>query len=98
MLGFGMRRISHSALALFTGLAVAILILATLHILPVWLFFLLSAGMFFCFSMIMPNFGALAMEPLGEVAGTAASTQGFLQMVIGAAVGAVIGQMFNGTV
>jgi MFS transporter, DHA1 family, multidrug resistance protein len=35
--------------------------------------------------------------PLGEVAGTAASTQGFLQMVIGASIGAFIGQMFNGT-
>ena len=30
---------------------------------------------------------ALAMEPLGEVAGTAASTQGFLQMVVGALIG-----------
>ena len=45
----------------------------------------------------MSNFGALAMMPLGAVAGTAASTQGFLQMVIGAALGAMIGQLYNGT-
>ena len=37
------------------------------------------------------------MMPLGAVAGTAASTQGFLQMVIGAALGALIGQFYNGT-
>ena len=47
--------------------------------------------------MIMPNFGALAMEPLGEVAGAAASAQGFLQMVLGTGIGALIGQMFNNT-
>ena len=45
----------------------------------------------------MSNFSALAMVPLGEVAGTAASTQGFLQMVIGAALGTLIGQFYDGT-
>jgi MFS transporter, DHA1 family, multidrug resistance protein len=95
---FGMRRISHTALTVFTGLSAAMLALGLADALPLWAFFAISAGLFFCFSLIMPNFGALAMEPLGEVAGTAASTQGFLQMVLGAAIGAGIGQMFNGTV
>ena len=72
--------------------------LGALGALPLPAFFALSAAMFFSFSMIMPNFGALAMEPLGEVAGTASSTQGFLQMVLGAAIGAAIGQFYDGTV
>ena len=94
---YGMRRIAYLALNVFGAAAAVMLLLGYLQMLPVWLFFALSAVQFFTFSMIMPNFGALAMEPLGEVAGTAASAQGFLQMVLGASIGAFIGQMFNAT-
>jgi MFS transporter, DHA1 family, multidrug resistance protein len=94
---YGMRRISHLALNGFCAVGAVMLLLGYLQVLPVWLFFALSAGWFFTFSMIMPNFGALAMEPLGEVAGTAASAQGFLQMVLGTGIGALIGQLFNNT-
>jgi DHA1 family bicyclomycin/chloramphenicol resistance-like MFS transporter len=37
------------------------------------------------------------MEPLGHVAGAAASIQGFITTVGGALAGFVIGQMFDGT-
>ncbi len=37
------------------------------------------------------------MEPLGHVAGTASSVLGFMSTIGGAAIGAVIGQAFNGT-
>ena len=50
------------------------------------------------FGLIGPNFGAMAMEPLGHVAGTASSVQGFVTTVIGALLGFYIGQHFNGTV
>jgi DHA1 family bicyclomycin/chloramphenicol resistance-like MFS transporter len=50
------------------------------------------------FAWIGSNFNALAMEPLGHVAGTASSVQGFLQTVGGGVLGAIIGQAFNGTV
>lgn len=95
---FGMRRISHVMLMSFTLAATAMLVLGWLNMLPLMAFFGLTAVIFVSFSMIMPNFGALAMVPLGEVAGTAASTQGFLQMVLGASIGTIIGQLFNGTV
>ncbi len=39
----------------------------------------------------------MAMEPLAEVAGTAASVQGFITTVGGALLGFAIGQSFNGT-
>ena len=94
---FGMRRMSDAAMAVFSATSLLILLLSYLNLLPLFAFFGLFAVIFFCFSMIMPNFGALAMEPLGEVAGTAASAQGFLQMVMGAAIGAVIGQFYDGT-
>jgi MFS transporter, DHA1 family, multidrug resistance protein len=95
---YGMARLSHGALLMFVGLSVLMLLLGYFNLINVWLFLALSCLLFSTFSLIMSNFGALAMMPLGEVAGTAASTQGFLQMIIGAALGAMIGQFYNGTI
>ena len=94
---FGMVRLSHGALAVFTVIAAVALVLGLVQALPVFLFFALTCLLFMSFSFIMSNFGALAMMPLGAVAGTAASTQGFLQMVIGATLGAMIGLFYDGT-
>jgi DHA1 family bicyclomycin/chloramphenicol resistance-like MFS transporter len=47
--------------------------------------------------MIGANAGALAMEPLGHVAGTASSVQGTITTIGGALIGYVIGQQFDGT-
>jgi MFS transporter, DHA1 family, multidrug resistance protein len=94
---FGMERLSRMALMAFTAFSVVMLVTSWAGLMNVWLFFAISCAIFFSFNFIMSNFGALAMAPLGEVAGTAASTQGFLQMVVGASIGAVIGQFYNGT-
>jgi DHA1 family bicyclomycin/chloramphenicol resistance-like MFS transporter len=48
-------------------------------------------------SLSVSNFGAMAMEPIGAVAGIGASLQGFVSTFGGALVGAVIGRLFNGT-
>jgi DHA1 family bicyclomycin/chloramphenicol resistance-like MFS transporter len=40
---------------------------------------------------------SLSMEPLGKVAGTAASVFGFIQTVGGALIGSYTGQHFDGT-
>jgi len=94
---FGMRRLANGALLGFIIAAVAMLGLGLAGALPLQAFLVLSMAVFFAFSMIMPNFGAMALEPLGAVAGTAASTQGFVQMVLGSAIGTIIGQFFDGT-
>ncbi|MDP2698597.1 multidrug effflux MFS transporter [Thalassospira sp.] len=52
----------------------------------------------FCFSLTMPNFNSLAMEPLGAIAGTASSVIGVYSTLIGVIAGGIIGQAFNGTV
>lgn len=94
---FGMERLSHRALLVFAACSAIMLAASLAGVMNVWIFFAISCALFFSFNFIMSNFGALAMVPLGEVAGTAASTQGFLQMVIGAALGTVIGQLYDGT-
>ena len=94
---FGMRRLSHTALVVFAAISLMLLILGLLEALPVFVFFGLMCLFFLVFNFIMSNFGALAMMPLGQVAGTAASTQGFLQMIIGASIGLMIGRFYDGS-
>jgi DHA1 family bicyclomycin/chloramphenicol resistance-like MFS transporter len=61
-------------------------------------FVLLEGLWMFCFGLMAGNFGALAMEPMGHIAGSAASAQGFIGMLVGAFVGFAIGRAFDGTV
>jgi MFS transporter, DHA1 family, multidrug resistance protein len=94
---WGMRRLALGAVAVFVAGSLVMAVLGLAGWLNLAAFTVLMAMVFFAFSSIGPNFGALALEPLGEVAGTAASAQGFLQLVIGALLGAWIGQLYNGT-
>ena len=94
---FGMVKLSNWALVVFLLFGVLMLVLGLMKALPVFVFFAMTCGLFVSFNFIMSNYGALAMMPLGAVAGTAASTQGFLQMVVGASIGAMIGQFYDGT-
>jgi len=94
----GMRRVSHGALLGYIGFAGCHALLALSGHESLWTFAILQGGCMFCFGLIGPNFGTLAMEPLGHVAGTASSIQGFVTTVIGALLGFYIGQHFNGTV
>ncbi len=47
--------------------------------------------------LIAANFSALAMEPVGHIAGTASAAYGFVTGVVGAAIGGYIGHLYNGT-
>jgi DHA1 family bicyclomycin/chloramphenicol resistance-like MFS transporter len=60
-------------------------------------FFLWSVTVFATAAFTIGNLNALALEPLGHIAGTAASVMGALATVGGALGGALIGQLFDGT-
>ncbi|UGY11261.1 multidrug effflux MFS transporter [Phyllobacterium pellucidum] len=96
---FGMRRLSHGALLSFLAVNGFWLLLTILgpNPTPFPIYLLLFALAMFQFGWIGSNFNALAMEPLGHVAGTASSVLGFMSTAGGGVVGAVIGQAFNGT-
>ena len=94
---FGMRHISHTVLLMFIAVtALHVLVAAATHE-KLWAFVLLQSATMACFSLTLSNFGAMAMEPVGSVAGIGASLQGFISTCGGAIVGAVIGRQFNGT-
>jgi DHA1 family bicyclomycin/chloramphenicol resistance-like MFS transporter len=94
----GMRRLG------MTGLA-AIIVINLFHL---WfnfagyetllVFMLMQGASMFMFGLLVPNLNALAMEPMGHIAGTASSMIGFASTTGGALIGLSIGLMFNGTV
>jgi len=93
----GSRLISHSALMgfIFFSLVHAGISLAGLD--NIWTFSILQGCKMFCFGLVAGNFGSMAMEPMGHIAGTASSVQGFISTIIGALLGFAIGQSFDGT-
>ena len=94
----GMRRMSHSALLIQLGLALAFAALASAGQPPLILLLVFLGLSMFMVGLCFPNFNALAMEPHGAIAGTASSITGFLSTAIGAALGWAIGDAFDGTV
>ena len=94
---FGMRRLSHGALTGFAVLSGVWFFWSLTGDLPIVPFVILFALIMFQFGWIGSNFNAIAMEPLGHIAGSASSVQGFIQTLGGGLVGALIGQAFDGT-
>lgn len=96
----GMRRLSHIGIFGFTLVAAIQVIVALLFggRPPLLLYASIFAINQFLFSLTMPNFNAIAMEPLGAIAGTASSFIGSYTTLMGALLGLVIGRSFNGTV
>jgi len=96
----GMRRMSHGALI---GFVLVAAIHAGIAISwdgppPLVLHAGLLAADLFLFGFIMPNFNALAMEPLRAIAGTGSSFIGFFTTGGGALLGWIVGQQFNDTI
>ncbi|RZJ94644.1 MAG: MFS transporter, partial [Brevundimonas sp.] len=94
----GSRKIAHTALLGFTAFAALHAAVALSGHESIWTFGVLQGLTMFCFGLIAGNFGAMAMEPMGHIAGTASSAQGFLSTIAGSLGGFFIGQHFNGTV
>lgn len=94
----GSRLISHAALMGFIALPLIHTVIALAGGETVWVFAVMQGLTMFCFGLISGNFGAMAMEPMGRIAGTAASVQGVISTLGGALLGFAMGQQFNGTV
>jgi DHA1 family bicyclomycin/chloramphenicol resistance-like MFS transporter len=93
----GTRKVSHSALlGMIAVAAIHSVVVATGHE-TILTFSLLQFATMFCFGLLGSNFGAMAMENVGAIAGTASSVQGFISTCGGALLGLIVGQSFNGT-
>lgn len=93
----GVRRMAHGGLAVFTVLAAIHLAVAMLVGESLAVFIVLQGLTMACFGLASSNMGAIAMQPLGHIAGTASSVQGTIGTIGAALLGAAIGQSFDGT-
>ncbi|NCP11025.1 MAG: multidrug effflux MFS transporter [Sphingomonadales bacterium] len=95
---FGARRVSHSALIAFIILSGAQIAAASMAHETLPIFLVLIAANMSMIGFTGSNFGSIAMQPFGRMAGAASSFQQFARTLLAAAIGAVIGQMFDGSV
>jgi DHA1 family bicyclomycin/chloramphenicol resistance-like MFS transporter len=97
---FGMRSLVSRSLAAISLLAAVALVVALLASgqPPLWFlmaYFMLS---FFGVGICFGNNNALAMQPLGHIAGIGAAIVGSLSTFISVPLGTLVGQSYNGTV
>ncbi len=96
----GMRYMTWRALA---GLALVSLgflpfVLALGGLPPLWAFVVWLLVGFFCMGILFGNFSAMAMEPVGHMAGLGAAVVGSVSTFISLPLGWTIGHAFDGTV
>ncbi|MEM9169421.1 MAG: multidrug effflux MFS transporter [Pseudomonadota bacterium] len=94
---FGMRRLTHAAVVGFVVISAAHVaaIAAFGDVFPV--FMAAMCGSLFCLGLIGPNCNALAMEPMGRIAGAAAAAYGFISTTLAGVIGGVIGRFYDGS-
>lgn len=97
VVGLGPRWVSHRALVAYLACAALHLAISLAGHETLTSFAVLQAAMMGSFALASANFSALAMEPMGRLAGTASSVQGLIQTVGGALIGVMIGQSFDGS-
>jgi MFS transporter, DHA1 family, multidrug resistance protein len=96
---YGMRRMSQRALWGFIASA-ALLFLASLLTAghpPLWLLGALLFVNFFSSGMIFGNFNAMAMEPMGRIAGMASAISGALSSLVAVTFGGLAGRLYDGS-
>ena len=96
---YGMRRLSAVASALVA--LVSIIAWAGAFAFdglpPLWLFMVYIMTVFVCVGFVFGNLSALAMEPLGHLAGAGAAVVSSLATLISLPFGILVGQLFDGT-
>jgi DHA1 family bicyclomycin/chloramphenicol resistance-like MFS transporter len=93
----GTRLISQSAVLALITLSVIHLVIITAGNETLVSYIVFQALSMTCIGLCGSNFGAMAMEPVGHIAGTASSVQGFITSIGAVLVGSAIGQSYAGT-
>ncbi len=94
---FGARRVSQSATFAFMVTSIVQIGVALSGAETLWMFTVLMMVNVGLIGFIGSNFGSIAMEDFGHMAGVASSYQSFAKTLLAAAVGALIGQQYDGT-
>jgi DHA1 family bicyclomycin/chloramphenicol resistance-like MFS transporter len=95
----GMRQLSKWALRGFILSSAAFLAVTLLYAghPPLWTLAVYFVVNFFSSGMVFGNYNALAMEPMGHIAGMAAAISGALSSLIALTTGGILGRLYDGT-
>lgn len=93
---FGARRVSHAALLAYIAIAAAHLALTSSGE-TLWTFIPMMTASMCMMSFIGANFMAISLQPFARIAGAAASVMSFVRVLLGAVLGSLIGQAYDGT-
>lgn len=93
---FGARRVSHAAAITYIVVAAVHLVCAMLGE-TLWVFVPLMTISMCMMSFIGSNFASIALQPFARTAGAAASVMAFVRLLLGALLGTLIGQAYDGT-
>jgi MFS transporter, DHA1 family, multidrug resistance protein len=93
----GTRLISQVGIFALIGLSLAHLAVDWAGMETLWLYVGFQALSMTCIGLCGSNFGAMSMQPVGHIAGTASSIQGSITALGAVAVGSAIGQAYDGT-
>src|SRR5262249_35725794 len=94
----GIHHTAHCAAVISATTCALWLALSIAGFMPFWLFIAMVAIFVVFLVVLMSTTTSLAMEPLGDVAGTGSAVLGAMQTVGGAVLGYFVAQAFNGTV
>ena len=96
---YGMRRLSRVAAGAVTLISLVAWAgaFAFEGLPPLWLFMAYLMSVFVCVGLLFGNLSALAMEPLGHIAGAGAAVVSSLSTFISLPLGMLVGQRFDGT-
>ncbi|MFT5703007.1 MAG: DHA1 family bicyclomycin/chloramphenicol resistance-like MFS transporter [Rickettsiales bacterium] len=94
---YGMRLLCNRALIAMMIASILFLLLSIIKSgnIEIWQFMFFTIIVFFCLGLLFGNLNALAMEPMGHIAGIAAAVIGFISSGISVLTGTLIGQSYN---
>lgn len=93
---YGMRYISIRALAMITLASLIFCVINLITEVHLWMFLVFASFVFFNFGFVFGNINALAMEPMGDIAGIASAIIGSVSFVVSIIFGTIIGQLYDG--
>jgi DHA1 family bicyclomycin/chloramphenicol resistance-like MFS transporter len=93
----GTRVISQTGLIVLIALSVIHIAIDWAQLESLWTYLAFQALSMTCIGLCGSNFGAMAMQPVGHIAGTASSIQGFITSIGAVVVGSAIGQAYDGS-
>ena len=97
---FGMQHLTHWSKRISTVISILFFfyVLSVGGHPPLWSMMGYMMAILFCFGIMYGNLNALAMEPLGHIAGVGSAVIGALSTLIAVPCGILIGHSYNGTV